>query len=135
MTKASILKPAVSLLGFAFVLYYAFSGYKKPHGNLLRYLMLAYGAILAIGSAAAFLFGVATMGDPAAGTMPMLDGAENHMSNMAPLQAFLLCLSILLIGYISGRLHKFEQNKWLLTLVLIMLLVRVLLSIGNKQNA
>jgi len=73
-----------------FVLYYILAGYKKPHGNMLRYLMLA------------FAFAI------------ILDVSK---SEGIPFYAPLRAATVFLIGYIAGRLNKINQNKVLMSIV------------------
>jgi len=80
------------------VMYYVLFGYRKPHGNLLRYVMLLFALTLAID----------------------LVGIHNEYST------FYVALSVayvFLISYIAGRLNKIEQNRVLMSLVLILFII------------
>ena len=86
---------------YGFVLYYGVKGYQKPHGDMLRYLII----ILAVFVAASVLMQV----DRYSAAWPIL------LSND---------LAILGMGFLAGRLHKVERNKYLTVFVSCMLLIR-----------
>ena len=92
------------------VLYYAFVGYKKPHGNLLRYLYFIFGLIA------------------------IFTEISNSLDREVLLNEIAIYSAVLsgsIIIYISGRLDKFEKNKILLILSgALLLLNRVLFSIA-----
>ena len=77
----------------SFVLLYAFFGYKKPHGNMLKILFFAFSIFLAFRGTFAI-----------AGMKSYLYG-DLHI------------LSALVITYIAGRLNKIEKNRILLVFV------------------
>jgi len=81
-----------------FVIYYVLYGYRKPHGNLLRYTMLLFGLTIGINL--------------------VLFGKGCSMLNFA-----LPVAELLLIPYIAGRLNKVEQNKVLVPFVLILFII------------
>ena len=92
------------------VLYYAFVGYKKPHGNLLRYLYFIFGLIA------------------------IFTEISNSLDREALINEIAIYSAVLsgsIIIYISGRLDKFEKNKVLLFLSGTLLLInRFLFSIA-----
>lgn len=110
-------------LGYLLVLYYTFIGYRIPHGNLLCYVIIGFGILLVLTNASVALT-----------TLPVSNSADQLNSGVGAmfLNSLIMGLCILLSGYISGRLNKFEQNKYLFTLMLVMLIIRVFLSVGNK---
>ena len=73
---------------YLFVLYYGVWGYKKPHGNLLRYLMLLLAAV----TAATILMQI------------------DHWDAPWPV-IFSSNLAAVLIGYMAGRLPKVKKNR------------------------
>ena len=81
---------------------YALFGYKKPHGNLLRYTFLSFAVSLAV----------------YAGTQ----------SGAGDLSVFLNVLCTVPVAYTAGRLHKYRQNKLLLYLVAVMLLIAAVID-------
>lgn len=88
----------VQLLLLILISYYAFVGYKKPHGNLLKYVMLVFA-----------LFNLTYI--PC--YVSMLDT-----------QATVICaIEIGLICYVSGRLAKVKQNMILMILITVCELV------------
>lgn len=68
------------------IVYYALVGYKKPHGNILKYTMIFFGFSLLLNIHNGLILGVKSI-------------------------VWICAISMLLIGYISGRLHKFNQNR------------------------
>ena len=81
----------VLIIGFA---YYALIGYKKPHGNILKYLMLFYAAF------SGFLMVYQESGFP----------LYFNLIGMA---------KILAIAYVSGRLDRINQNKIILGIIVV----------------
>jgi len=79
------------------ICFYAFVGYKKPHGNLLRYLMFIFGLML----------------------MSRLHVCSIYKDTKSMI---LFTVSIALISYMSGRLNKIEKNKYIAVAVLLMLI-------------
>ncbi len=89
---------AITSIEHLAVLYYVLFGYKRPHGNMLRYVMLLFALSLAL-------------------ELIILISAFTQF-NLALSVAKALC-----IPYIAGRLNKIEQNKVLMPLVLILFLI------------
>ena len=83
----------------SFVLLYAFFGYKKPHGNMLKILFFAFSIFLAFRGTFAI-----------AGMKSYLYG-DLHI------------LSALVITYIAGRLNKIEKNKKYMVLIGLFMIV------------
>ena len=88
--------------------YYVLKGYKKPHGNLLRMVMLCF----------AFLVGIRVI---ALGFLPAITNAMT------------IC-SAITIAYMSGRLHKFKTMKYISVIVFILLLSVGITSIVLENN-
>ena len=88
---------------YCFVLYYGIKGYQKPHGNMVRYLMLIFGVYIA-GS---------------------LITEVNAWHAPWPV-IFSGSLAAMSIAYMAGRLNKYEKNKYVAVLSLILLLFRCL---------
>jgi len=95
---------AIVVLMDLLVFYYIISGYKKPHGNLLRYQMLMFA------------------------TTMVLD--VSCFANIS-LYVLLRSMTILLISYIAGRLNKINQNKVLMPIVLLMIFASGCLTVKN----
>ena len=85
------------------IMYYMFIGYKKPHGNLLRYLFFGEAAF------AVFCFWHV--------------GAIMIPNRALSWHDACVLASILLLTYVSGRLNKFNENKVLIGLSFILSLV------------
>ena len=88
------------------LLLYAFVGYKKPHGNMLRGLFFLFAVYLLVLSSIDFMM-----------------KSQDYIANG------LVAFTSLLMAYVSGRLNKIEKNKVLLILAGIMLLVAEILSL------
>jgi len=86
-----------SILGTLLATYYGFIGYKKPNGNLLKYLFVAYG--LCIG-----LYGIF------------------RSAKYVP-TSYLYFLGAIVIVYVAGRLDRISQNKYLMVLAFLFVLV------------
>jgi len=84
------------------ILYYNFFGYKKPHGNLLKYIFLIFGFALIIST---FFNG----------------GVE--------LSGLIYTMIGTIVVYMSGRLNKIEKNRKLAVVVLILFTVLVIISV------
>ncbi len=79
-------------------LYYVLHGYKKPHGNLLKFVMIAFILTLCV-ETIAFL-----------GSNALYYSAIN-----------IVCM--ILMTYASGRLNKIGENRVIMTLVLVLLII------------
>lgn len=103
---------AADVAVFAMLVYYAVLGYRKPHGNLLRYAMLLYSASL--------LFYL--------NQIIMMSGGKAQPS------AVICILAMMTVVYVSGRLNKFEKNKYLMPLVFLFLGAVFAISIKRRVN-
>jgi len=83
---------AVNLIVCALIGYYAFVGYRKPHGNLLKYIILLATVTRFVG-----IYLLVELGGPW----------------MAVIRAMIPGLSF----YVAGRLHKVKQNIILLSII------------------
>ena len=101
----------LDLLLFAFILVYSFIGYKKPHGNMLRYVYFGFSVYLL-----------------AFACMDFMMKRTNYIANS------MVAFSALLIAYISGRLDKMTKNKIILVLVGILLLVADIYTFAADPN-
>ena len=50
-----------------------------------------------------------------------------------PIQTLATGLAAILVSYISGRLNKIEKNKYLFTVVLVLLAVRAFINVDNRS--
>ena len=85
------------------ILLYAFFGYKKPHGNLLKLIFFVFAVYLALQG----MLNIAGQSSYAVGSMCVL--------------------AALLIAYVAGRLNKIEKNKFILIFVGLLILARVII--------
>ena len=106
----SISKTMFICLSYILILCYGLFGYKVPHGNLLKYIMLFFALLL-----------VNEMALEAGGKYPNLSSE----AILWPISITGIC--IVIISYIAGRLHKFNQNIFLFSITLVLLVVRALL--------
>ncbi|MBQ4298514.1 MAG: hypothetical protein II771_09480 [Clostridia bacterium] len=97
---------------YLFLFYYGIRGYKKPHGNALRYLVLVLAAVTA------------------ASIQMQLD----YWSVPWPV-VLSNGLAAVLMGYMAGRLHKVKENRWTVAAVTVLLLVRSFWPIGQQYAA
>ena len=102
-------------LSYIAVLYYIFYGYKIPHGNSLKYIMLFFAMML-----------VNAISLEAGGKYPALDSQKIMFSVMVT------GVCTILVSYASGRLDRFEKNIYLFVLVLILLFVRAVIMVHYK---
>ena len=86
------------------VLIYSLWGYKKPHGNMLRYVIFAFGLVI--------MLKLLLPGRPDT-------GAANYAANGCD------GLAVTLIVFMSGRLQNIDKNK------ILMLTVGILLTAGG----
>jgi len=100
-TVDSLINVAFVSIEHLAVIYYVLIGYRKPHGNLLRYVMLLFALTIGIDL--------------------VIYGKGYPMLNFA-----LPVAEILLIPYIAGRLNKVEQNKILVSLVMALFIIDAL---------
>jgi len=77
---------------YLLIAYYGLWGYKKLHGNLLKYLMLVYGFCL----------------------LPFI------VINTSDIQIMLLVITIILISFMAGRLYKFKENRIIAVIVIVL---------------
>ena len=133
--------PALRLVtifvGYALVIFYMVYGYKKPHGNLLRYIIFSFAVLLILSMTAEQMLKDPTdlphgIGMIAEGLAPDgLPGMEAPL--VKPVQTLATGLAAIIAAYISGRLNKFEKNKYLFTIVLVLLAVRAFVSVDNRS--
>lgn len=90
----------LSLIQFALAAYYACYGYKKPHGNLMRYLLLLYAATTGI-------------------MLIMRAETQGTLYNVTYIAV------IILSTYMAGRLNKYKQNLIISLILLVINFVNV----------
>lgn len=93
-------------------MWYAFVGYKKPHGNVLRAVFFAFSVYLV------FQSGLASRSDVTPGP-----------SYFLPWTSYFLMFAALTVAYISGRLNKIEKNKKLIVFAGILMIVFALVKL------
>jgi len=87
---------------YLLVAYYGLWGYKKPHGNILKYLMLLFGVSL----------------------IPSILVSVSG-SYVSQILQIIMSIAVLLVGYISGRLYKFQTNRILIIIVTAIFIFRL----------
>lgn len=131
-------------IGYLLVLYYALLGYKKPHGNMLRYTMLFFAILIifllvvdpALKSSSAQPLppdsaeGIADIAPDGAIPAPPADDAETGepVPYAKSISFGLACLAAVLIAYVAGRLNKIKTNRVLILIAGAMLLARCFVS-------
>ena len=92
---------------FALAAYYACFGYKKPHGNLMRYLLLFY---------------VATLG----AMLVRKANSQGDLSNSISIAV------IILSAYMAGRLNKYKQNVFISLVILVLKLINIYPTMSSR---
>ena len=87
----------------AIILLYAFFGYKKPHGNMLKLVFFAFAIYLAVQGT----IDIATQNFYIAGDLFILAG--------------------LFVAYVAGRLNKLVKNKFLLFFIGMLIFARAII--------
>lgn len=104
-----IVSDVVCLVMSALIGYYAFSGYKKPHGNLLKYIILIFTVIPLIN-----IYQLVQLGqDWVAVTRAIIIG--------------LLC-------YTAGRLHRVKQNIFFMSIITVLMVLGIVIGFMNGHN-
>lgn len=113
ITAIAGLNVTVSVLGviaYLVVLIYAISAYKKPHGNLLKYVLLIYATVLALST------------------------VTNLVQMMvAPIAAIFMILCIAPVSFMAGRLNRLDENKIIMILTGILLLASAILEAASLE--
>ena len=147
----------LTYIGYVLVLYYAFFGYRIPHGNLLRYTMLLFAVLLIVMLVCNPSFygnELSRAGMPEETQLVQEDGeipeepAENvplppsgepdvpekpkaqtpgEEKRSNLLELSFLGTVILLASYMAGRLNKIKQNQIIVVLVALIFLARAIL--------
>lgn len=110
ITQAVTWRRVLRLLIYIFLCWYALMGYKKPHGNLLKYLFLAFD-----------VFVLATVTH-----ILEYNGADMPLNTI--IRVVLYCIVAVLIPYMAGRLNRIKENTFLGIIVLVCLLGTALLN-------
>ena len=99
---------------YALVAIYALFGYKKAHGNMLRFIF--------------FMFGVYVVVSAIIRDVNMVGAQENICHVMSG-------FATIMIGYIAGRLDRIEKNRFLMVIVgVFMLVARVIIFVAFPSN-
>lgn len=136
-----IIKSIMVIIGYLGIFYYVFIGYKKPHGNSLKYAMLFVAAILILVACA----NPVLKGQKMNGMLP--DAAEvpdgpvfsepNLPENVSPLfdtpyanviNFAIIFFTVMILSYVAGRLGRVEENKKILIAALVLLFFRCFLD-------
>ncbi len=101
------LKIVMTLIMSFLTLLYATVGYRKPHGNLLRWMFMVFGFVVAWSEA-----------------MP---GPPVHVE-LQTLGTVCSVTTALIIVFLSGRLQKIKQNQMLLCVATVFLIAQIVLK-------
>lgn len=104
---SSLIVNAVETIIGAYLLYYLFFAYKKPHDNTLKYVMLSFAGYL---------------------------GVSLAVNNVNRVFIVITTLMIIGISYVSGRLADRARNRYIILGVLILSLVRSFLLLPLITN-
>ena len=91
--------------------FYTIFGYKKPHGNMLKYLFIAFAVALILNVCLANI-------------------AENAIVMIISVCS---CLAALILMYVSGRFHKIENNRVLLVVAGVLLFAAMILPLFTSS--
>ena len=130
--RAPLVKTITLIIGYLLVLYYVFWGYKTPHGNLLRNLILTYAVLLAIGSERR-LFSTARPERPV--DVNATDATRRATRGISAYKGLITSIAFVFMGFIAGRLNKYKQNKILIPVVLVLLFVRSFVTSNIRIQA
>ena len=110
----NIVHICVNLLMYFPVTAYALFGYRKPHGNMLKYSVLLFGILIVAQS--------------------ILPGSP--LSNGATRDIICGCSGIaaMAVAYLAGRLDRIGQNKYLMIIVGLLISVCSVLLICNFSD-
>ncbi len=100
----------VTVIVFALIFIYAVSNYKEPHGNLLRYLFLAFSFMCLTG-----ILG--------SGRMAEISIASDNIYQL------LRGIAVIISTYIAGRLDRIKANTILIAINAIILLATSIMNI------
>lgn len=109
-TFQPIIELVVTVIMFALIFIYAVSNYKTPHGNLLRYLFLAFS----------FMCFTGILGS---GMMAETSVASDNIYQL------LRGIAVIISTYIAGRLDRIKTNTVLIVINTIILLATSLMNI------
>lgn len=106
-TSAPLSRTIFVCLNYVAIIYYALYGFKIPHGNTLKYIILLFALSLvdaiALESSGRFV---------------------DLVPQTTLISATLTGLCVLIISYVAGRLDRFYKNMTLCTIVLLFLFFR-----------
>jgi len=103
-----MINSVIDFLLLALIAYYAIYGYRKPNGNLLKYIILIFAVPDLIS-----VYSRALVGDA--------------------WQAVIRAITIGLLCYIAGRLHRVKQNVILMLVVTAFILIGIIVRIVNLK--
>ena len=87
----------VNLIMYFLVTAYALFGYRKPHGNMLKYIIILYGILIV--------------------TQSILPGSPLCSSRVRDIICGCSGIAAMAVAYISGRLDRIGRNKYLMIFV------------------
>ena len=111
-TSGSYLNLATYIVACLLLFYYAVVGYKKPHGNLMKYLFLLF-AICCLGSILTVVAERTT-----------LDIIYNYIRGVV----------VLMTAFVAGRLDRFKQNVILMSIIGILMLATSIIQVLPYLN-
>ena len=142
-----IIKNILVIIGYLGIFYYVFIGYKKPHGNSLKYAMLFLAVIMILVACTNPILKETKMNNmmpetaeavsgetPPNGPVfnepdlpenarPLIDTPYANMINYA-----IIFFTVMTLSYVSGRLNRVEENKKYLIAALVLLFFRCFLN-------
>lgn len=120
------LRKLIVYIGYAMVIIYGAYGYKKPHGNMLRYVMVIFAFLLVMEN----YITARNMNLPAEFAVGS-SAAKGDVHK--DLDILLTGVASLVIAYMAGRLNKFKKNRNLFAFVFVVLVCRCLVVMNDKD--
>lgn len=98
ITKAATIVMAIATM------YYAVSGYKVPHGNLMKYLFVLYAASIGYTTIARIIL---------------------FPQNLSALTETISIITIICASFMAGRLYKFKENIVFIIIVAVLAIINI----------
>ncbi|GEM_PF-2632452 len=108
-----ILLSAFTLMVFALMVYYLIEDYRRPHGNLFRYVMSGYS----------WLFMAACL------------MAAKDYYDIAGLSVIALGACAVLSSYVAGRLHKIKSVSIVMGIIAVLMLTDIIFTFADGSKS
>jgi len=106
--STTVVYEALNLLIYALIVIYFLFVYKRPHTNFLKYTIFIFVLITAYNGLA--------------------------YQTISKAQSYTLILISIIFAYVSGRLNRYNKNRWLLLFGFVLLLGSTIYSVVNVSS-